>query len=405
MKDGINSKVMKANNTLLVLETIMRRGAISRTELTRLVGLSQASVINVTNALLETKIILEAGRANVSNQGRRSLVLEINENAFYSIGLELSVGKLVCGLSNARGKLIKFAETQFSPHSSAEALVDKVEKIVQEFLGQMEIGKDAVLGVGIAVPGPLDVQNGVMINPPNFPGLKNVPIQRLLQERLGMRVCLDKETNLAALAESFYGVSVGYKTSFFMSLFRLGIGGGLISESNIFHGFRDGAGEVGHMTVEPAGRICGCGGYGCLETMIAEDHVLERVRYFYKIGVEAEKPEGIDELTLEEVFKRSEEKDDVCFMVVKQMAAYIAIAIGNIINMFSPELIVLGGPLPEMSSQLVELVAERIHRKQYPSHCRDIKITKSVLGSQVYVKGATALAQKTFLPFMLSENF
>ncbi len=405
MKDGINSRVMKVNNALLVLETIMRRAPIARSELTGLMRLTQVSVINVTNALLDAGIIVEAGRANSGNQGRRSMVLDINEHAFYCLGLELSVGKLVCGLGDARGRLLQFEELQFSPRSSAEVLVDKVEELTGKFLRENRIDRSRILGMGIAVPGPLDVQEGVMINPPNFPGWKNVPIRRMLEERLGFRVCLDKETNLAALAESFYGVSAGYKTSFFLSLFRLGIGGGLISESNIFHGFCDGAGEVGHMTVEPSGRKCGCGNYGCLETMIAEDYIIEQVCHLYKLGVEIERPEDIDSITLEEIFERSSKGDSVCQDVIKQMAAYISIAVGNIVNMFSPELIVLGGPLPDLSTQLVELVAERVHSKKYPLHCRKIKIEKSALGSQVYVKGAIALAEKTFLHHVLPENF
>ena len=405
MKDGINSKIMKAKNVLLVLETIMRKGPISRSRLVTFVGLTQVSVINVTNALLEAGIIVEAGRTEGGGQGRKSVVLDINKDAFYTIGLELSVGRLVCGVSDAKGNLIQFVETLFSPDSGAELLVDKVEAITDKLLRQCSLPASSILGMGMALPGPLDVQKGILINPPNFPGLKQAPVGRMLEERLPFRICLDKETNLAALAESFYGVSAGYKTSFFMSLFRLGIGGGLISESNIFHGFRDGAGEVGHMTVEPSGRRCGCGSYGCLESMIAEDYILEQVRHRYKIGMEMKKPEDIDGITLEEIFERSSRGDSVCLEVVKEMAAYIAIAVGNIVNTFSPELIVLGGQLPELSSQLVELIAERIHGKQYPLHSREIKIVKSALGSLVYVKGAAALAAKTFLYDALPEHF
>lgn len=404
MKDGINSKIMKAKNVLLVLETIMRKGPISRSQLVTLVGLTQVSVINVTNALLEAGIIVEAGRSAGGGQGRKAIVLDINKDAFYTIGLELSVGRLVCGISNAKGHLIRFVETAFSSDSSAELLVSKIVGITKELLEQCQLKSSNILGMGMALPGPLDVQKGILINPPNFPRLKQSPIQSMLEECLSFRICLDKETNLAALAESLYGVSAGYKTSFFMSLFRLGIGGGLISESNIFHGFCDGAGEVGHMTVEPSGRRCGCGSYGCLESMIAEDYILEQVRYRYKIGMETEKPENIDSITLEEIFSRESRGDSVCQEVVKQMAAYISIAAGNIVNMFSPELIVLGGPLPELSAQLVEMVAERIHSKQYPLHSREIKIVKSALGPQVYVRGAAALAAKTFLYDALPKN-
>ncbi|MCC8140889.1 MAG: ROK family transcriptional regulator [Lachnospiraceae bacterium] len=401
MKDGINSKVMKSQNSLLVLKTIMRKAPISRSELTRQVGLTQASVINVTNLLLEAGVLIEVGQSSEKKQGRRSLVLDIKEDAFYNIGVELSVGKLECGIANARGTLIGFEEQYFPSNSGAEELVEQIGLMVRKFLTGLQIDKESVLGLGLAVPGPLDVENGVMVAPPNFPNLKNAPLQKMLEEKLGFRVCIDKETNLAALAESFYGASVGYKTSFFLSLFHLGISGGLISENNIFHGFRDGAGEIGHISVETAGRKCSCGNYGCLEAMIADDYILECVCHDYKIGLETECVEGIESLTLEEVFRRSREGDPVCEKAVKQTAAYIAMAVGNIINIFSPEMIVLGGDLPEMSDQLVEMVAERVHRRPYPSHCGEVKLVRSSLGPQVYVKGAAALVLEKFLVYAL----
>lgn len=405
MKNGINSRVMKAKNTLLVLEVILRQAPISRSDLVQLVGLTQVSVINVTNALMEAGILVAVGNANGGGYGRKSVILDVNENAFYSVGVELSVGKLVCALCNAKGKVLRFVETEFSPYSKAELFVERVAEIVEGFLTEFQIDKKMVVGMGVAAPGPLDVQQGILVNPPNFPELKNAPIKKMLERRLELQVCIDKETNLAALAESFYGVSAGYHTSFFLSLFRLGVGGGLISKENIFHGFKDGAGEVGHLTVDTEGRKCSCGNYGCLEAVLAEDYVLECVRRMYKLGVETERPENLGDITLEEVFEQSEKGNMICEIAVKKMAAYIAIAIGTIVNMFSPEVIVLGGELPEMNEAFVKMIVERVQSRPYPAHCKNVKIEKSALGSMVYVRGAMALAQKTFLADVLPENY
>lgn len=405
MKEGINSKVMKMNNALLILGTIMRRAPVSRSELNQLLGLTQVSVINVTNALMEAGIIVAVGNSNDKNHGRKSVVLDINENAFYSVGVELSVGKVICGLGNSRGDILKAVETDYDANSSVEEFIDIIEASVCNLLQEYSVDRQSVLGVGLAVPGPLDVQGGIVVNPPNFPNWKNIPIKKLLEERLGLRVCIDMETNLAALAENFYGVSAGYKTSFFLSLFKLGVGGGLISQENIFHGFKDGAGEVGHMIVDPRGRKCSCGNYGCLEAMISEEYLLEQVKYLYKIGMETNFPDNLENITIEEVIQRSDTGDRVCETVVTQMAAYISLVLGNVITMFSPELIVLGGPLTQISNRLVQEVADRIHNRPYPRHCSEIKIAKSALGSQVYVKGAIALTFKTFLACALPEFF
>lgn len=405
MKDGINSRIMKIENALLILETIMRKAPISRSELNQMLGLTQVSVINVTNALLEAGILVKVGSKNPGSHGRKSVVLDVKKDAFYSIGVELSVGKLVCGLADAKGTLLKFQEFPYAATATPRQFVEKLEAIVADFQKECGISKSDVIGLGIAAPGPLDVQNGILINPPNFPEWNNVPIQRMLEDKIGIPVCLDMETNLAALVEHFYGVSEQYKTTFFLSLAHQWVGGGLLSEQNIFHGFRDSAGEIGHMIVKPGGRKCNCGNYGCLETMIAEEYILEQVRHLYERDKETNVTENLEALTLKEVFARSEQGDSVCRSVVRQMADYIALALGNMVAIFSPEFIVLGGPLTELSEELVELVAERLHQRPYPRHCREIQVERSALGSKVYVKGATALVLRNFLANALPEGF
>lgn len=404
MKTGINSRVMKVENALLVLEEVLRRAPISRSELVGVVGLTQVSVINVTNMLIENGILVAVGSANSGGSGRKSVVLDVNENSFFSVGVELSVGKLRCAICNAKGNPVDFEEIDLKCDLEPQFVVDEIAEIIDVFCERNELDRKKIIGVGVAAPGPLDGQEGVLINPPNFPKWKNVAIKKMLEKRLELKVCLDKETNLAALAESFYGVAQGYQTTFFLSLFRLGVGGGLISRNNIFHGFRDGAGEVGHLPVETGGRKCSCGNYGCLETMIAEKYVTECVQHEYKIGIEGDIPEKIEIERLEDVFEQCGKGDPICEAAVKKMASYISISIGSIVNVFSPEIIVLGGDLPEMSDLLVDMVKERTWKRPYPVHCKEVKIVKSKFGKMAYVRGAVALAQKKFLINILPEN-
>lgn len=396
---------MRENNALLIMEIIMKLGPISRSELTQLVGLTQVSVINITNELLEAGILEQVGMTNGSAQGRKAIVLDVKQRCFYSLCLVLRIEEMVCGISDLRGNILDTVTIGYPERLSSEELLNEVERMTAELLCRNEIPREKILGVGIAAPGPLDVQTGTIVNPPNFPYLQNFPIRKKLEERLGFPVCLDKETNLAALAEYYYGMAKNYRTSFFVSIFTLGIGGGLISGGEIFHGFRDGAGEIGHVTVDSAGRKCRCGNYGCLETMISADYVVSEVKNMLKLGAGDIVVNGIDTITLEDVFAKSHLPGmNVFHIAVDKMVSYLSQALGIIINLYSPELITIGGVIPDMDPMFVDLVAEKVHKRSYPSHCKDVVIRKSELGKDVFLMGAAALVQKKFLVNVLPQS-
>lgn len=405
MKNRINSRVMKENNVLLIMDIIMRMGPISRSDLAQMVGLTQVSVINITNELLDAGILEQVGVTNGSNQGRRAIVLDVKRNCFYALCLVLRVEEMVCGIADLRGNVLDTIAIDYPARLTADELVCKVERLVEELVQRKEISRDKILGIGIAAPGPLDVQSGTLVNPPNFPHLQNFPFRDKLQERLKLPVCLDKETNLAALAEYYYGMAKNYRTSFFISVFHLGIGGGLISGGELFHGFRDGAGEIGHMTVEPSGRKCGCGNYGCLETMISEENVITEAKNMLKMGIGDIYVKDIDRITLADIFeKRQLPGVNVFALVLDKMVSYLSLALGNIINLYSPELITIGGSIPEIDSAFVDLVAEKVHARSFPSHCKDVVIKKTEFGPDVFMKGASALVMKKFLVNILPQN-
>lgn len=402
----INSQVMKNYNVLMIIRTVQQHAPISRTALTNRVGLTTASVINITNALIDAGILLEAGRACHNIPGRKAVMLEVNAEALYTVGIELSTEVITVAVSNFRAEFVCCTRQPISPRDGMEPILDKIVSAVEQAIEKAGVDRSKILGVGLSAPGPLDSTNGIMINPPNFPDWNHVPVKEILQRRLNLPVCCDKESNAAAMAEYYYGAAVGYKTTFFLSMFRLGIGGGLISGGNVFHGFRDGAGEIGHTTVDPSGPQCTCGSYGCLEAMVSGAALVRQAQQLYKLNLNfaADCDLDVEALSLEELFSRSEAGDEVCLHVVKQAAVYIATALGNVINLFSPELIVLGGTMARLSPQLVSMIREHISLKKYPSHCPAIRVIESSFGELTFAKGAIVLAMNEFLPAMVEAD-
>lgn len=402
----INSQIMKNNNVMLILHTVQQNAPISRTDLTAQVGLTTAAVINLTNELLEDGILIQSGRAGGGAHGRKAVLLDLNADAFYVLGAELNTEAVHVGLCDFRGAIVAHAAEAVSPRAGVERTLDSIVRLVRRVVQEAGIDRSKLLGLGLALPGPLDSRRGVMINPPNFPGWENVPICRLLQARLDLPVCCDRETNAAALAEHFHGAAIGYKTAAVVSLFGLGVGGGIISGGNVLHGFCDGAGEIGHTTVDPAGPRCICGSYGCLETMVSGAAMVQRAKQLYKMNLDfdAQARRDVESLTLEDVFRRSEEGDEVCHHVVKEAAAYISVALGNVINLYSPEAIILAGSLPAMSRQLVELIRGHVQAKQYPRHCARIQVLESSFGEMAFVMGGCVLARDAFLPERMAQK-
>lgn len=385
----INGQDMKRHNVHLVINTIIKYGPISRTELRDRVGLTAATVINITNDLLERNILLQEGLAAASSKGRKALMLNVNPTAFYTLGVSLSTRRLRVGLANFQGQIVDHVDVTIRNTITPEETVDLIQQNVQMLVEKHQVPTEKLVGVGVAAPGPLDTHTGLITVPPDLPNWRNVPLQKLLEERLQLPVRVDNETNAAALAECFAGGDEK-EFVFFISMFRLGVGGGLVLNGEPLLGFHGSAGEVGHLLVQPGGRKCGCGSRGCLEAMISEDALLE-----------AAAAGGAGEISLEELFARSKNMDPVCYAVVKQAADYLTMAICDVVHMVSPSRIVLGGPLAEMSPQLADLAFRQVHSRSYPHDYSNIRLQLSTFGDLVFLQGALSIAAGELLQHRL----
>lgn len=402
---NINSQIMKNTNALLILDTIRLFAPISRTELVRRVGLTSASVINITNDMIQQGLLIQKGKTSEGGQGRKAVMLDVNPTAAYVIGLHLSVDAVYAGTYNLRNEVIAQTTRLVDANAPSSEIIGIMEECIDYCIGMINKCSGRILGIGLALPGPLKVGSGVMINPPNFPNIVNVPIKKIIEERFGIPVCCDRESNCAVLAEYSRNFSERYKSMFFISLFRKGVGGGFASGGNVLHGFCDGAGEIGHTTVDIMGPKCSCGSFGCLEAMVSEEAILSSAKKAYRLENDRQLSSKVSEPScLEDVFARASLDDPVCKRVVNQTASYIAVALGNIISLYSPEVIVLGGTLPQLSPQLVDIIKRKVASRMYPKHISRVVLHKTSYGNLVFLHGAAEEAWNRFLPGILEAS-
>ncbi|WP_406167941.1 ROK family protein [Streptomyces canus] len=276
---GANLLALRSHNTALVLDLLRGAGAggISRLELAERTGLTPQAVSKITARLREEGLAVEAGH-RASTGGKRRTVLRLVPGAGHAVGVHLDRDALRAVLVDLAGTVVAERCAVLDLGAGAEAVVAVVAEEVESLAkgvrggdGAGAAGADtaaaeslpALLGVGLALPGPLDHTRGVLHRVTGFPEWNGFPLRDALARRLGVPVAVDKDTNAAAL-----GLAVaGERGSFAYLHLGTGLGAGLVIDGAVHRGARTGAGEFGHQVVQLDGPLCGCGDRGCVETL------------------------------------------------------------------------------------------------------------------------------------------
>ncbi|WP_405736563.1 ROK family protein [Streptomyces sp. NBC_00028] len=257
---GANLPALRSHNTALVLDLLRTAGGdgISRLELAERTGLTPQAVSKITGRLREEGLAAEAGR-RASTGGKPRTVLRLVPGAGHAIGVHLDRDELRAVLVDLDGAVVGERCVPMDLGAGARAVVEGVARVVEGLAGAVA----SVLGVGVALPGPLDHVRGVLHRVTGFPEWDGFPLRDALAERLGSPVVVDKDTNAAAL-----GLAVADAGASFAYLhLGTGLGAGLVIGGVVHRGARTGAGEFGHQVVQLDGPVCGCGDRGCIEAL------------------------------------------------------------------------------------------------------------------------------------------
>jgi glucokinase len=271
-----------------------------------------------------------------------------------------------------------------------ERLFSAIENILNQDI--TEISRPAA--IGIACAGGIDTGRGVVVTPsPNMPGWVDIPLADIIQKRFGVSTFLVNDASAAALGEHRYGVGRGVNN---LVLFTLGtgIGGGIIADGRLYLGAVGGAGEIGHMTVDASGPKCGCGNTGCLEmlasgTAIASD-AIGRIQQGEKSILSEMVGGKIENITAEIIGKASRNGDKLSRDVIARAAFYLGIGMVNMVNIFNPEMIVIGGGMAELGEMIIEPGRRMVAERAFSISSRAVRIVTAQLGNEAGVYGVAA---------------
>ncbi len=318
----------------------------------------------------------------------------------YTIGVDIGGTQIRAGLVNEEGKITGINKNMTLAHEGQAPVLERVMNTIDELLKSNGVKLSNVKGMGICVPGPLNPKTGTIISSPNLPGFENVPLRDIIGGKYDFPVFLANDGNAAALGEFIYGNGKNVDNLIYMTI-STGIGGGVVSDGNLLQGFEGNAAEVGHMTVNPDGPKCGCGNHGCVEAYASGTGMVNRMTSLLK---ETEKPSKLREvsnelksvdyvnnLTSKHIIEAAQEGDELAKTIVADASYYLGIAIGNLVNMFNPEMVVFGGGVSQAGDALLKPAIEEGKKRAMKGMTDHVVFTETSHGDDIGVLGAAAL--------------
>ncbi|GGK35574.1 xylose repressor [Deinococcus malanensis] len=366
---------MRADNLSVVVEALQKLQPISRSALADATGLTAATITHMVNELEAFNLLVEApsGERNV---GRRPTLLSFNRQRGQLIGVEVSRTRIHAIRSDFSGQALARLDRPFRPTSSVKKGLSTICEAITELIDPAL----PLLGIGVGIPGPVNSTQGIVIEPPNFGGWRNVPLTSALTERFGVPCWLDDDAKAAAYGERWYGAGRHEETLLYISL-RSGVGAGLIVGDRVYRGAHELAGEIGHTTIHVDGPLCECGNRGCLETLVSVPAIMQEAR---RLGLDAEDPADLHRMAV---------AGDVLAQNIKdRVYLYLSAGLVNAVNHYDPAVIVLGGQLVRAWPDLTENVARKVKGRSFGYLSKDIRIMESMLDIDASALGAVAIA-------------
>ena len=308
-----------------------------------------------------------------------------------SVGVDLGGTNIRAAVFDDGMEILGRSEMPTRAQEAADDVIRRIAACVREALDRSSVAAEEVGGVGIGAAGLTDWRTGVVVLASNL-GWRNVPLkERLEQELDGLRVEVDKDTNAAALAEARLGAGREFRHFLYVTA-GTGIGGGLILDGTLYRGATGGAGDIGHVVVDPGGPLCGCGGHGCVEVFSSGAGMVNRACEMLADGAQAASSSmTVEGLTTETIFGSAEEGDVVAAQVVETAGRALGLALADYVNLNNPEAIVLGGGVVRAGRVYTDPVERELRRRALPALGEVVKLVPPGLGDDVGVVGAGLL--------------
>lgn len=325
---------------------------------------------------------------------------QVADKSFQSgkiIGVDLGGTKVRAVLTDGSGTFLARAEKPTEAEMGLDHVLNNITEVVNAVIERADPAH--LVGIGIGAPGPLNPSTGVVYSPPNLPGWSNVPLRDIMEERFKLPVFLGNDANLAALGEYTFGAGKDYRFLVYLTV-STGVGGGIIEDGRILNGARGAAGELGHMTIDLNGPRCNCGNLGCLEILASGTAIKRRAIEMLETGRASLLPQlaqnKLEDVTAEMVALAATQGDEAARELLYQTGVYLGVGVTNILHLFNPEIVVIGGGVSQIGEPLFAPLRQVVEERAMIAFREGVPIVPTSLGGDIGLYGGVALVLQNF---------
>ena len=366
--------LVRSQNRALVINLLRTEGSLSRADIAKKTGLAPSALTRLMRALLEEGVVEEIGKAS-SNGGRPATLVGLNCEHASCIGIKIERTRVLAARVDLAGSITERADVPIADPPDPDKTLGEVARMAR----QMTEGN--ILGLGVCVSGFVDPVSGVNLFSPILQW-ENVAVRSILEAKLDLPIHVENDVNALSLAECWYGAGKAYK-HFVCVTVGEGIGSGVVIGGELYKGAFGGAGEFGHITIDPNGPVCRCRERGCLEVYASDQYLLEEAR---RLGFG----------TLQAMTAAARDGSEEGRAAFRQMGINLGIGTRNLVNLLNPEAIILGGERMEDADLFLAAFREEVCKHSFPSEAARLQIVPATLGPDGFLVGAATLASAEF---------
>src|SRR2546429_5076582 len=307
------------------------------------------------------------------------------------IGIDLGGTQLRVAFADARGRLRTVVRRPTEAARGRQHVIGRIVAAVADALAEDGTPANRVRALGIGLPGPVDPSAGLVISPANLPGFRNVPLNRILTRATGIPSYLHHDAHLAALGEHRRGAARGASEMIYVTV-STGIGAGLLLRGELYAGAHGIAGEVGHIVVQRDGPLCTCGNRGCLEAIASGTGIARAARELAP-GAPGSALYRLDHPHAEDVARGARAGDELANAILENAGSYLGLAMGTLVNLFNPQLIVLGGRVIKAGKLLLRPTRRAMIASSWKASRRGLRMVRPALGDDAGLSGAVEFAR------------
>lgn len=383
---------VRNRNLSVILKAVKRNPVVNRTQLAKMTGLTKTTISSTINELMDFDLIRVEGEGGASSKGgRKPVLLSLKEDSYKAIGIDIRREKLIVVLVDLGGNVIHSNSLMIPPHPEKKSILSLIRETLQNYV---EIAGEKILGIGLGVPGPLDLVEKKILNPIDFDCLRDTPIKDIVYDWFGLPTFVETGSDCGAMSEYYQKNSVRQLVGLLVFVeVDYGLGFTLMNQGKIIQGVTS-AGEIGHIVINVDGKNCDCGRRGCLYDYASGEALLKTMRESGNIDEKQYESFGV---FFENFVKEYNNGSELHGSIMEKTGYYMAVGIANIFNLFSPNILLIGSSLDGVADMYVKNIKACVDRLGGMEKNIGPRIFAAHYGPNAIAVGAAMLVLQDFL--------